>query len=42
VWAFELEQFARSEQWYEPNTAVLKTRLFDAQGQGIEISDLAP
>jgi GH15 family glucan-1,4-alpha-glucosidase len=42
VWAFELEQFARSEQWYEPNTAVLKTRLFDAQGQGIEITDLAP
>ena len=42
VWAFELEQFARSEQWYEPNTAILKTRLFDAQGQGIEITDFAP
>jgi GH15 family glucan-1,4-alpha-glucosidase len=42
VWAFELEQFARSEQWYEPNTAIVKTRLFDAQGQGIEITDLAP
>jgi GH15 family glucan-1,4-alpha-glucosidase len=42
VWTFELEQFARSEQWYEPNTAILKTRLFDTQGQGIEITDLAP
>jgi GH15 family glucan-1,4-alpha-glucosidase len=42
LWAFELEQFARSEQWYEPNTAILTTRLFDAQGQGIEITDLAP
>jgi GH15 family glucan-1,4-alpha-glucosidase len=42
VWAFELEHFARSEQWYEPNTAIVKTRLFDAQGQGIEITDLAP
>ena len=42
VWAFELEQFARSEQWYEPNTAIVKTRMFDAKGQGIEITDLAP
>jgi len=42
LWAFELEQFARSEQFYEPNTAVLRTRLWDAQGQGIEITDLAP
>jgi GH15 family glucan-1,4-alpha-glucosidase len=42
LWAFELEDFARSEQWYEPNTAILKTRLFDGQGQGIEITDLAP
>jgi GH15 family glucan-1,4-alpha-glucosidase len=42
LWAFELEQFARSEQSYEPNTAIIKTRLFDAKGQGIEITDLAP
>jgi GH15 family glucan-1,4-alpha-glucosidase len=41
-WGFELENFARSEQEYEPNTAVLHTRLYDAQGQGIEITDLAP
>jgi hypothetical protein len=42
LWAFELEDFARSEQWYEPNTAVLRTRLYDRQGQGIEITDFAP
>jgi GH15 family glucan-1,4-alpha-glucosidase len=42
LWAFELEHFARSEQFYEPNTAVLRTRLFDVQGQGIEITDFAP
>ncbi len=42
LWSFELEDFARSEQHYEPNTAVLHTRLFDSQGQGIEITDLAP
>src|ERR1700712_4637742 len=41
-WAFELENFARSEQAYEPNTAIVKTRLFDTQGQGIEITDFAP
>ena len=42
VWTFELENFARSEQEYEPNTAVLHTRLYDDQGQAIEITDLAP
>ena len=42
LWTFELENFARSEQEYEPNTAVLHTRLYDEQGQGIEITDLAP
>src|SRR5688572_9601525 len=42
TWAFELEDFARSEQQYEPNTAVLRTRLYDQQGQGIEITDFAP
>jgi GH15 family glucan-1,4-alpha-glucosidase len=41
-WAFELEHFDRSEQAYEPNTAILRTRLFDNQGQGIEITDFAP
>ncbi len=41
-WTFELEDFERSEQHYEPNTAVLRTRLYDRQGQGIEITDFAP
>jgi GH15 family glucan-1,4-alpha-glucosidase len=40
--AVDLEQFARSEQSYEPNTAVLRTRLYDAQGQAIEVTDFAP
>lgn len=42
IWAFELEDFDRSEQEYEPNTAVLRTRLYDKRGQGIEITDFAP
>jgi GH15 family glucan-1,4-alpha-glucosidase len=42
VWAFEMENFARSEQRYEPNTAILKTRLYDTDGHGVEITDFAP
>jgi len=42
LWAFELEDYERSEQFYEPNTAVLRTRLYDRKGQGIEVTDLAP
>jgi GH15 family glucan-1,4-alpha-glucosidase len=42
LWSFELENFARSEQVYEPNTAILRTRLWDTQGQGIELTDFAP
>jgi GH15 family glucan-1,4-alpha-glucosidase len=42
LWSFELENFARSEHQYEPNTAVLKTRIYDRDGQGIEITDFAP
>ncbi|MGE0330819.1 MAG: glycoside hydrolase family 15 protein [Ramlibacter sp.] len=42
VWAFEIENFARSEQRYEPNTAILKTRLFDTDGHGVEVVDFAP
>ena len=41
-WSFEIEDFERSEQFYRPNTAILHTRLFDRQGQGIEICDFAP
>ncbi|MFI4928557.1 MAG: trehalase-like domain-containing protein, partial [Burkholderiales bacterium] len=42
LWAFELEDYERSEQFYEPNTAVLRTRMYDRKGQGIEGADLAP
>ena len=40
--AIELENLASARQWYEPNTAVLRTQLFDEAGQGIEITDFAP
>ncbi|MDB5953928.1 glycoside hydrolase family 15 protein [Ramlibacter sp.] len=42
LWAFELEDYERTEQFYEPNTAVLRTRMYDRKGQGIEVTDLAP
>jgi len=38
----EIEDFSESRQWYEPNTAVLRTQLFDQSGQAIEITDFAP
>jgi GH15 family glucan-1,4-alpha-glucosidase len=41
-WSVDLEDFVRSEQQYEPNTAILRTRLYDSQGQGIELTDFAP
>ncbi len=42
AFAIEIENFAHSRQWYEPNTAVLHTQLFDSSGQSIEITDFAP
>jgi len=42
AFAIEIEDFASTRQWYEPNTAVLRTQLFDSLGQGLEISDFAP
>ncbi|MBE7367336.1 glycoside hydrolase family 15 protein [Ramlibacter pallidus] len=42
LWSFELEDYDRSEQHYEPNTAVLRTRMYDRKGQGIEVTDFAP
>ncbi|HEU4371949.1 MAG TPA: glycoside hydrolase family 15 protein [Telluria sp.] len=42
LWSVDIEDFARSEQVYEPNTAVLRTRLYDSAGRGIEITDFAP
>ncbi len=38
----ELEGQTRCEQAYDPGTAILRTRLFDAAGHGIEIVDFAP
>jgi GH15 family glucan-1,4-alpha-glucosidase len=42
AWAIELENLVASEQHYEPNTAVLITRLRDAQGNVLEVTDFAP
>jgi GH15 family glucan-1,4-alpha-glucosidase len=38
----ELENFARAEQSYDPGTAIVRTRLWDIEGQGIELVDFAP
>ncbi|MEO7007920.1 MAG: glycoside hydrolase family 15 protein, partial [Caldimonas sp.] len=40
--AIELEGQVRSEQAYDHGTAVLRTRLYDAAGEGIEITDFCP
>ena len=37
-----IENFAAARQHYEPNTAVLVTRLEDTQGQALEIIDFCP
>ncbi len=42
AFAIEIEDFASSKQWYDHNTAVLRTQLFDERGQGIDITDFAP
>jgi GH15 family glucan-1,4-alpha-glucosidase len=42
VLSVEMEGLVRTEQQYEPGTAVLRTRLFDAAGQCVEITDFAP
>lgn len=41
-WEIDLADFDRSEQHYEPNTAILKTRLYDKQGNAVELTDFAP
>lgn len=38
----QIEGFERSEQAYDENTAILRTRLFDARGNAVEVTDLAP
>ena len=40
--SLELEDFARAEQAYIPNTAVLRTVLHDIHGGSLEIVDFAP
>jgi GH15 family glucan-1,4-alpha-glucosidase len=42
AFGIEIEDFDSSAQWYEPNTAVLRTRLTDKSGASIEITDFAP
>lgn len=38
----ELEGMVQSTQQYDPGTAIVRTRMFDAQGAGIEVVDFAP
>ena len=42
AFAIELEGVVRSEQHYQENTAIVVTRLHDASGNAIEITDFAP
>ncbi|UUX94115.1 glycoside hydrolase family 15 protein [Aquabacterium sp. J223] len=41
-WTIELEDFDHSEQAYDVNTAIVRTRLHDRHGQSLEIVDFAP
>lgn len=38
----EIEDFARSEQYYLRNTAIVVTTLYDTHGSAVEITDFAP
>ena len=38
----ELDGMTQCSQAYEPGTAIVHTRMFDAQGAGIEVTDFAP
>ena len=42
VMSIEIEDLARTEQSYDPGTAIVRTRLWDSRGQGIELVDFAP
>jgi GH15 family glucan-1,4-alpha-glucosidase len=42
AWHIEIESFSHSEQSYEPNTAILRTRLYDTRGHAVEVTDFAP
>lgn len=38
----ELDGMTQCSQVYAPGTAIVRTRMFDAQGAGIEVTDFAP
>jgi hypothetical protein len=40
--AVEVEDLDRMEQAYDPGTAIVRTRLWDVHGQGLELVDFAP
>ncbi|OYT99843.1 MAG: glucoamylase [Burkholderiales bacterium PBB1] len=40
--SIELEGLVRTEQSYDPGTAIVRTRLWDARGHGVEVVDFAP
>lgn len=42
VFAIEMLGFEHSEQEYLENTAIVRTRLYDCHGSGIEVTDFAP
>jgi GH15 family glucan-1,4-alpha-glucosidase len=42
VFEIELDDFARSEQCYLHNTAIVATTLYDTHGSAVEITDFAP
>lgn len=42
AFAIEIEHLDKARQYYDPNTAVLHTELWDTLGQGILITDFAP
>lgn len=42
LWDIELEGFARSEQDYVRNSAILRTVLYDQKGQAVEVIDFCP
>lgn len=42
IFVFRLENYERSEQFYVENTAILVTRLWDTEGNAVEITDFMP
>jgi GH15 family glucan-1,4-alpha-glucosidase len=42
TFAIDLQEYSHSDQRYEKNTAILKTRMLDIHGNGVEVIDFAP